>query len=57
MKKEPQIAKPLTIEEYIRFELQSECRHEYINGQLIEMPGEKDINNEIAIYICTFFLN
>ena len=36
---------PLTVEEYIQLELQSERRHEFINGQLIEMPGEKDINN------------
>jgi len=43
----------LSVEEYIHLELQSERRHEFINGQLIEMPGEKDINNEIAglIYI------
>ncbi len=47
---------PLTVEEYIQLELQSELRHEFINGQLIEMPGEKDINNEIAIYICTFLV-
>ena len=47
----------LSLEEYIRLELQSERRHEFINGQLIEMPGEKDINNEIAYYICTFLFN
>lgn len=45
---------PLTVDEYIQLELQSDRRHEYINGQLIEMPGEKDINNEVAINICTF---
>ena len=47
---------PLTVEEYIQLELQSERRHEFINGQLIEMPGEKDINNQIAIFICTFLV-
>lgn len=47
-----QATQPLTVEEYIRLELQSERRHEYINGQLLEMPGEKAINNEIAINIC-----
>jgi Uma2 family endonuclease len=35
-------------EEYIQHELKSQVRSEYINGQLFEMPGEKDINNEIA---------
>ena len=43
----------MTVEEYIQHELQAEVRHEYINGQLFEMPGEKDINNEMA---GTFYL-
>ncbi|MBD0285411.1 MAG: Uma2 family endonuclease [Flavisolibacter sp.] len=53
MKKEIQTTTPLTVDEYIRLELQAEHRHEYINGQLIEMPGEKAINNKVAgqIYI------
>lgn len=38
----------ITVEEYIQYELTAGCRHEYINGQLIEMPGEKAINNRIA---------
>ena len=38
----------LTEEEYLNLELRSEIRHEYINGKLIEMHGEKDLNNEIA---------
>jgi Uma2 family endonuclease len=40
--------KILTVEEYIQHELKAERRSEYINGQLFEMPGEKDINNELA---------
>jgi len=45
--------KIFTVEEYITYELTSETRHEFINGQLFEMAGEKDINNLIAgiIYI------
>lgn len=50
------LTKPLSVEEYIQLELQSEKRHEFINGQLIEMPGEKAINNRIALYISTFFV-
>lgn len=46
----------LSVEEYIRLELQSERRHEFINGQLIEMLGEKDINNEIAGLIYIFII-
>ncbi len=40
-----------TVEEYIQYELKSERRHEFINGQLFEMPGEKDINNQIGFLI------
>ena len=49
-----QANQPLTVEEYIQLELQSERRHEYVNGQLIEMPGEKTINNRIAGRIYVF---
>lgn len=40
-----------TVEEYIQHEWKAERRSEFINGQLFEMPGEKDINNEIALRI------
>jgi Uma2 family endonuclease len=43
--------KILSVEEYIEHELKAERRSEYINGQLFEMPGEKDINNELALQI------
>ena len=49
-----QANRPLTVEEYIQLELQSERRHEYVNGRIIEMPEEKEINNRIAINICVF---
>jgi Uma2 family endonuclease len=38
----------MTVEEYIAFEEKSETRHEFINGQLYEMPECKDIHNEIC---------
>jgi Uma2 family endonuclease len=37
-----------TVEAYIAYEWTAQQRHEFINGQLFEMPGEKDINNEMA---------
>lgn len=46
----------MTKEEYIAFEWQSERRHEFINGQLFEMPGEQDINNAIALGIAFFLM-
>jgi Uma2 family endonuclease len=47
----------ISVEEYIQLELKSERRHEFINGQLIEMPGEKAINNKIAGFIYIFLMN
>ena len=41
-------AETMTAEAYIQYELKSERRHEYINGTLFEMPGEKRTNNKIA---------
>lgn len=38
----------LTEEEYINFELQSDIRHEFVNGKLIDMPGESDLHNDIV---------
>lgn len=32
----------MPVEEYIQYEAKAERRHEYINGQLFEMPGEKE---------------
>ncbi len=51
---QPADVAPMTVEEYIQSELKAECRHEYINGQLFEMPVEKDINNEVAGLIYAF---
>ncbi len=43
------VKKHMTKEEYIAFELKAERRHEFINGQLFEMPGELDTNNALAL--------
>jgi Uma2 family endonuclease len=37
-----------TVEEYFELEKRSEIRHEFVNGQLIPMPGESRIANRIA---------
>lgn len=44
--------KKLSEKEYILFELQSDIRHEYINGKLINMPGESDLHNQLALNCC-----
>lgn len=41
--------KTYTVDEYFDFEEKSEDRHEFVNGNLIEMPGESTIANEIAV--------
>jgi len=46
-----------TLAEYIAHEWTAQCRHEFINGQLFEMPGEKDINNEMAGLLYMLLLN
>lgn len=47
----------MSVEEYLKFEETSELRHEYINGQLFEMPREKLINNKISLFLAAFFLS
>lgn len=41
-------AKRYTIEEYFELEKTTEIKHEFVNGQLIAMPGESKIANKIA---------
>lgn len=41
-------APPMTVEEYIAFEERAEVRHEFINGNLIPMPGTSFEHNEIC---------
>ncbi|MBL7798566.1 MAG: Uma2 family endonuclease [Saprospiraceae bacterium] len=41
-------APAMTVEEYIAFEERAEVRHEYINGNLIPMPGTTFEHNEIC---------
>ena len=48
--------KQMTLEEYIQFELTSERRHEYINGQLFEMPGEKLVNLKITAFLSAYLM-
>lgn len=56
MRVETAADKKYSVEEYIQHELNSEVRSEFINGQLFEMAGEKDVNNEIALRIAFLFM-
>jgi Uma2 family endonuclease len=45
----PTVAEKIyTVEEYFELERNSEIKHEFVEGQLIEMPGEKRIANRVA---------
>ena len=48
--------KVYTTQEYIEHEWKAPVRSEFINGQLFEMPGEKGINNKIALRIAFLFM-
>ena len=39
---------PISVEQYLEFELTAEHRHEYVDGKLIQMPGESKNANRIC---------
>jgi len=43
---------PMSAEEYLAFEAQSEVRHEYVRGEIFAMTGTTDFHNEICQNIC-----
>ena len=49
--------RPLTVEEYIAFEESADVRHEFINGNLIPMPGTTSDHNEICFNIAAALKN
>jgi Uma2 family endonuclease len=38
----------MTVQEYLEFERCATARHEYVNGEVLEMPGESPKHNRIA---------
>lgn len=50
------VTTPLSVEDYIQLELRSERRHEFVNGQLIEMPGKKPSTTELQATFMYCFL-
>ena len=45
------IKKRFTLAEYLAYDDGTDRRYELVNGELIEMPSESDLNNQIAIYL------
>lgn len=45
-----------TVEEYFELERNSEVKHEFVEGQLIEMPGEKKVANKLSLRLSIVLL-
>jgi Uma2 family endonuclease len=48
--------KYMTLEEYLNYDDGTDTRYELVNGELFEVPSESDLNNLIAIYLLSKFL-
>jgi len=46
----------MTLEEYLNYDDGTDTRYELVNGELVEMPSESDLNNVIAIFLLAEFL-
>ncbi len=44
-------ARRFTLAEYLAYDSSTDQRHELVNGELLEMPSESDLNNQIAIFL------
>jgi Uma2 family endonuclease len=48
--------KPMTLEEYLNYDDGTDTRYELVNGELIAMPTESDLNDRIASFLFAYFL-
>jgi Uma2 family endonuclease len=49
-------AKIMTLEEYLNYEDGTENFYELVNGELIAMPPESELNRRIAMFLVAYFL-
>ncbi|MBE9102918.1 Uma2 family endonuclease [Vacuolonema iberomarrocanum] len=49
-------AKPMTLQDYLNYDDGTDTRYELVNGELIAMPPESDLNNLIASFLFATFL-
>jgi Uma2 family endonuclease len=49
-------SKPMTLEEYLHYDDGTDTRYELVNGELIAMPTESELNNRIASFLFAYFL-
>ena len=45
--------KYLTLEDYLTYDDGNESRYELVNGELLQMPSESDINGLIVVVLTT----
>jgi len=50
---QPQYPERMTPEEYLEWEATQECRHEYIDGEIIAMTGGSLPHNDITLNFYT----
>nr|WP_228021689.1 Uma2 family endonuclease [Romeria gracilis] len=47
----------MTLQAYLDYDPGTETQYELVNGELVEMPPESDLNQRIASLLFAFFLN
>jgi Uma2 family endonuclease len=47
---------PMTLEEYLNYDDGTDTRYELVNGELVAMPSESDLNRRIAMLLLAYFL-
>ncbi len=47
---------PMTLEDYLAYDDGTDNRYELVNGELVAMPSESDLNQRIAMFLLTYFL-
>lgn len=48
--------KPMTLEDYLNYDDGTDTRYELVDGELIAMPTESDLNDRIASFLFATFL-
>ena len=50
------ISQKMTLEEYLNYDDGTERFYELVNGELVEMPPESELNRRIAMFLVAYFL-
>jgi hypothetical protein len=52
----PVFTQRMTLEDYLNYDDESDNRYELVDGELIVMPSESDLNQRIAMLLLSYFL-